>query len=303
MLSPIRAVGMVIYTYEILEERREALWAWLQQVEIWSGRQYAEFSFEPWSRKSIRVWKATPRNRENLYQRLQEEQPWCVLHLGWPRGALKSYEVQRLEVVIKSWTGLRRETGSRIPSHVYLKVHPDVLVESRGGVLGFLELGIRAWELIGGVYGFIDVETGVPLQDHLDRNVDRLYDSTVPPAYHREFRAWQDLESKLDRRVWKAFWGNFLGAEHLRQLGGIQALRRADPLYELKPEYLAQAYREGVERLRGSGAWVGWWELAGGGVLVTLSASPLEWGEAAVQARWQRLQALLRPISWEAEAE
>jgi hypothetical protein len=185
----------------------------------------------------------------------------------------------------------------RTPSYVYLQAHPDVIQASTGGVEGFVRLGMAAWEIVEGVYGFIDVETGIPLQDDIFRNAIHLFDSTVPPEYHREFRAWQELMPKLDKRVWKAFWGNFLGAEHLRQLGGIQELRRADPLYQLRPEYLAQAYQRGKELLRASKSYVGWYELAGGGVLLTLSASPLEWFEKEVQERRERLQAVLAPIA------
>jgi hypothetical protein len=185
----------------------------------------------------------------------------------------------------------------RTPSYVYLQAHPDVIQASTGGVEGFVRLGMAAWEIVEGVYGFIDVETGIPLQDDIFRNAIHLFDSTVPPEYHREFRAWQELMPKLDKRVWKAFWGNFLGAEHLRQLGGIQELRRADPLYQLRPEYLAQAYQQGKELLRASKSYVGWYELAGGGVLLTLSASPLEWFEKEVQERRERLQAVLAPIA------
>jgi hypothetical protein len=185
----------------------------------------------------------------------------------------------------------------RTPSYVYLQANPDVIQASTGGVEGFVRLGMAAWEIVEGVYGFIDVETGIPLQDDIFRNAIHLFDSTVPPEYHREFRAWQELMPKLDKRVWKAFWGNFLGAEHLRQLGGIQELRRADPLYQLRPEYLEQAYQQGKEILRASKSYVGWYELAGGGVLLTLSASPLEWFEKEVQERRERLQAVLAPIA------
>jgi hypothetical protein len=299
-MNEIRAIGMVIYTYERLEERLDPLWDWLHRVEQWANRSYAEFNFASRARESLRVWKATSQNREKLYQRLQTEQPWSEILFGWPRGALRDETIlkQGLFVAIKSRPQPERGMESyRTPSYVYLQAHPDVIQASTGGVEGFVRLGMAAWEIVEGVYGFIDVETGIPLQDDIFRNAIHLFDSTVPPEYHREFRAWQELMPKLDKRVWKAFWGNFLGAEHLRQLGGIQELRRADPLYQLRPEYLAQAYQQGKELLRASKSYVGWYELAGGGVLLTLSASPLEWFEKEVQERRERLQAVLAPIA------
>ena len=296
-MNEIRAVGMVIYTYERLEQRLDPLWDWLHRVEQWAGRPYAEFHFSSRIKDSIRIWKATPKNRAQLYQRLQTEQPWFVLDFGWPQGSLRSISPP-LYVCIASepqpWHG---GESYRTPSYVYIEAHPQVLLQSSEGIPGFLELGMQAWAIINGVYGFIDLETGLPLQDNISRNIHHLFDSTVPPEYHREFRAWQELMPKLDKRVWKAFWGNFLGAEHLRQLGGIQELRRADPLYQLRPEYLEQAYQRGKEILRASKSYVGWYELAGGGVLLTLSASPLEGLEKEVQERRERLQAVLAPIA------
>jgi hypothetical protein len=184
-----------------------------------------------------------------------------------------------------------------MPSYMALIAHPEVLMQSTTGVAGFLDLGARAWQIVNGVYGFIDVETGVSLQDDILRNFAHLFDSTVPPKYHQEFRKWQDLMPKLDKRVWKAFWGNFLGAEHLRQLGGIQEMRRADPRYRLLPEYLERAYQQGVERLRACDCYHEWRDLANGGVLLTLSASPLDALEVPVQARRARLQKALGQLA------
>jgi hypothetical protein len=295
-MNEIRAIGMVIYTYERLEERLDPLWDWLHHVEQWANRSYAEFDFVPRGKQSLRVWKATHQNRTKLYQRLQTE-AWFSFSLGWPRGALRISSPPLYVCVTSRPQPERGMESYRTPSYVYLQANPDVIQASTGGVEGFVRLGIAAWEIVEGVYGFIDVETGIPLQDDIFRNAIHLFDSTVPPEYHREFRAWQELMPKLDKRVWKAFWGNFLGAEHLRQLGGIQELRRADPLYQLRPEYLAQAYQQGKELLRASKSYVGWYELAGGGVLLTLSASPLEWFEKEVQERRERLQAVLAPIA------
>jgi len=305
-MTEIKAIGMVIYTYAIVEERLENLWNWLQRIEYWSGQSFAEFGFSPQVKVSLRIWKATAKNRANLYQRLKVEQPWSVLHFGWPADTLRSAtsKTKGLDVAILSsprpW---HNGGGYRTPSYIYLEVHPEVITQSTMGISGFFDLGTQAWQIVDGVYGFIDVETGIPLQDNISRNAIHLFDSTVPPEYRREFRKWQELMPKLNKQVWKAFWGNFLGAEHLQELGGIRELRRADPLYRLLPEYLEQAYQRGLERLRASGGYHEWRELAGGGVLLTLSASPLEWFEKEVQERRARLQEALEPIALKVEEE
>jgi hypothetical protein len=297
---------MVIYTYNMLEVHLDGLWDWLREVERWSGQPYAEFSFSPRGKALFRIWKATPKNMANLHQRLQTEQPWGTLYIGWPTGAQREwqYVTKGMYISIGSnpqpWRG---GEGYRSPSEVYLEVRPDVLLEGSTGISGFVDLGMRLWETIEGVYGFIDVETGIPLQDDIHRNAIFLFDDSIPPEYHREFRKWQELMPHLDRRIWKAFWGNFLGAEHLQELGGIRELRRADPLYRLLPEYLEQAYQHGLERLRASDGYHEWRELAGGGVLLTLSASPLEWFEKEVQERRARLQEALKPIALRVEEE
>ncbi len=37
----VRVVGMVIYTYAVLEERLDPLWAWLHRVKAWAGHSFA----------------------------------------------------------------------------------------------------------------------------------------------------------------------------------------------------------------------------------------------------------------------
>lgn len=302
-MGEIRAVGMVIYTYVVLEERLQDLWNWLQRVEAWFGQPYAEFDFDPRAKQSLRVWKATPQNLEKLYQRLQTEQPWFGFSFGWPRGALRSPSPSLFVCATSRPQPERGMESYRTPSCIYLQVHSNILVQNMGGISGFLDLGMQAWQIVEGVYGFIDVETGIPLQDHIARNAFHLFDSTVPPEYHHEFRKWQELMPKMNKGVWKAFWGNFLGAEHLQELGGIRELRRADPLYRILPEYLEQAYQQGIRRLRESNGYHEWRELAGGGVLLTLSASPLEWFEKEVQERRVKLQEALEPIALRVEEE
>jgi hypothetical protein len=305
-MSEIKAIGMVIYTYGMLEERLEGLWNWLREVERWSGQPYGEFSFSPRGKVLYRIWKATAKNMANLYRRLQTEQPWGTLFLGWPVGTQKGWQhvTKGLYLIIGSTPQpLRGGESYRSPSEIYLGMRPSVISGSVTGISGLLDLGLRLWEIVDGVYGFIDVETGVPLQDDIYRNAIFFWDTTVPPEFQREFRAWQGLSPTLNKRVWKAFWGNFLGAEHLQELGGIRELRRADPLYRLLPEYLQQAYQQGLERLRASNGYYEWRDLARGGVLLTLSTSPLEWFEKKVQERRARLQEALEPIALKVEEE
>ncbi len=299
-MKEIRVIGMVIYTYAILEERLEELWNWLKRVEEWSGQPYAEFHFSSRAKQSLRVWKATERNRAKLYDRLHAEQPWFVLDFGWPRGALDNVlsKTKGLDVALRSRPQPSRGGESyRSPSYIWLGMHPEVLIQSSTGVSGLLELGVQAWEIIDGVYGFIDVETGIPLRDDILRNAIHLFDSTVPKEYEMEFLLWVHARSELDKRVWKAFWGNFLGAEHLRQLGGIEEMRRADPLYRRLPEYLEQAYQQGRARLRESSCYHEWRDLAHGGVLLTLSESPLDWFEKQVQERKACLQEVFGQVA------
>jgi len=299
-MKEIRVVGMVIYTYAKLEERLEELWNWLKRVEEWSGRPYAEFNFSSRTKESFRIWKATEKNRTSLYRRLHVEQPWSDLHLGWPQGTLQSSvsKTRGLYVAVgSSFQQLHGGESYRSPSDIYLGVHPDVLAHSTTGVSGLLELGMQAWEIIDGVYGFIDVETGIPLRDDILRNAIHLFDSTVPKEYEMEFLLWVHARSELDKRVWKAFWGNFLGEEHLRQLGGIEEMRRADPLYRRLPEYLEQAYQQGRARLRESSCYHEWRDLAHGGVLLTLSESPLDWFEKQVQERKACLQEVFGQVA------
>ncbi|MFN8474603.1 MAG: hypothetical protein U0822_20605 [Anaerolineae bacterium] len=305
-MATVQAIGMVIYTYSVLEERLEGILKWFEAVESWSCRPYAEFVFSPRAKNSIRIWKASPKNRLQLYQRLQVEQPWSWLHFGLPRGGLRSSPRRTggLEVALGSrpqpWRG---GESYRSPSEVYLEVHPQVLAESATGISGFLELGRQLWELLDGVYGFIDVETGVPLQDNFSRNAIQLFDNSVPKEYYEEYGQWQRLGSRLHKHVWKAFWGNYLGADHLRRLGGLQDMRRAHPRWSILPEYLVASYENGVERLRRCDCTYEWQPLASEGVLLTLSASPLEWCEPSTQEHRVALDAALAPIALAAAFE
>jgi hypothetical protein len=301
----IRAIGMVVYTYVVLEERFEDIWHWFQDVETWAGQPYAEFHFSSRAKKSRRIWKATSTNRADLYQRLRVEQPWLTLHFGWPTGLLRNYQTKGLFACAISYLQPRRGSERyRKPSYLALIVSPDILLRSTTGAPGLFQLGAQAWRTVGGVYGFVDVETGIPPQDHLSRNIDAFLSNLVPSDFYPELEKWHLLQSRLDRRVWKAFWGNFLSAEHLELLGGVREMRRSDPHYELKAEYRERAYQQGIERLRGCGCHEQWRELANGGVLLTLSPSPLDWFEPQAQERRARLQEALGHLAigpWDLE--
>jgi hypothetical protein len=295
-MHPVRAVGMAIYTYAELEKRLNSIWEWLQALELWLGHGYAEYGFVMRGKESARIWKATPTNRARLYERLQNEQPWYLLNLGWPAGTLHTFPslTKGMSVALKSEPPpKRRMERYRTPSYLSVILHPDVFTLSNTGMEGLLKLGQQAWQLCDGAYGFIDVETGIPLHDHLLRNIDHLHGSLVPPEYDQEFRKWQDIMPNLNQRVWKAYWGNFLCQEHLQRLGGVQEMRRADPRYRLLPEYLETSWRQGRERLQACACFHELRDLANGGVLLTLSASPLDWFDAMVQNRRVQLQDVL----------
>lgn len=299
-MNNIKAVGMVIYTYSIIEEQSEDLLIWLQHVEDWLEHPFAEFHFSPRAKGSSRIWKATEKNRDNLHQRLRIEQPWFILDFGYPSGTLRSssFLTHGLEVAITSRPQPRHGgEHNRQPSYIYLEVHPNILSGGITRISDFLELGSQAWEIMKGIYGFVDVETGIPLQDDISRNAIHLFDSTVPKEYHQEFRGWQRIDSQLEKRVWKAFWGNFLSREHLRGIGGTDETQQNVSHHHRSPESQDQAYQFGMDRLSNCDCIQNWQTLSNGGKLVTLSNSPLDWFEAQVQTRRARLQELLDGIA------
>ena len=182
-------------------------------------------------------------------------------------------------------------------SYVFLNVHADTFESTTTGVKGLLELGKQLWRLVNGVYGFVEVETGIPLQDNILRNVIHLNDSTIPSEFREEFRRWQGITSDLDKKVWKAFWGNFLGAEHLRQLGGIKNMQRVDPYRRILPDFGELAYKLGKQRIADRRCHEKLDELTSDGLLVTLSEDPLAWPDLPVQERQVQFQSALDPIS------
>jgi hypothetical protein len=292
-MPEVRAVGMVIYTYGDIVQQAKTLWRWLEAIELWARRPFAEYNYNLRGKDSLRVWKANSRNRERLYTAMETE-PWFGLSLGWPTISRKTYATKGIFVAVSS----SPSTGSgeeryRTPSYLYLEIHPDILIHSLNGITGFKEIGVKAWESLGGVYGYIDVETGIPLRDNIMRNAIHLFDSTISKEHQMDYLLWMHARSELHKRVWKAFWGNFLGKEHIRQLGGIQEMRRANPRYATLPEYLERSYVQGLERMRQNKPFHEWLDLSDGGVFITLSSSPLDWFSLQVQDKRKKLQDLL----------
>ncbi len=300
----IRAVGMALYTYAALEEKLDVLWSWIEAAEEWSGRPFAEYYFTTQAKSSRRFWKATPANRARLYSRLQAEQPWSGLWFGWPGLRQEVSQSGGVWVDLMSRPQPARGTWRR-PSVVGIFTGPAVVSSDRERVPGLLSLGRQLWSITGAVCGLIDIRTDVsPLDDFRCRIYYAFGPADAPEEVRREMYLRQTTMSHLDRRVWKAFWGNFLSAEHLRQIGGIRDIRRSDPLNRLLPEYLERAYAQGRDRLRTCGGYHEWHDLSHGGVLLTLSPSPLDALQPEVHARQSLLQEALGRVAlgpWDLE--
>ena len=96
--------------------------------------------------------------------------------------------------------------------------------------------------------------------------------------------------------MWKAFWGNFIGAGHIQQLGGLKDLRKMNPYTSL--ESLSKiAYDKGVEILTGCNCFELCRKINHQGFLITLSPSPLEWFQGETQTRREQLQKSLAPVA------
>lgn len=296
-VNGILEVGIALYTYDALEARADAIWGWVEDVEAWSGRPFVQFAFAPRAKPlSTRVWKASPANRSKLRERLNSEQPWDHLHMAWPSVHGQSPVAEGALL----WLGCeappaRGMEAHRRPTVLYFSANSSLFTLER--VQSFVALAVRGWQIVGGARGFIDVNTGVPLHDDLFRNAVLGADSTIPDPYLREYYGWQRVKPSLDKRVWRVCWGNFLNPEVLRQVGGIQEMRRADERYRLLPEYLERAYAQGVTKLRECTCFHEWRELGNGAVFLSLSPSPLDWFSEEVQARRERLQQALGHVA------
>jgi hypothetical protein len=277
--SPIKAIGMVIYTYAQLETFIDPILQWVQLVEDWSGRSFEAFHFDPRGKFSQRIWVANEKNRAALYQRLLQDQPWANISFGWPKGVLKSSVAAAggLQVIIKSrQSNPQLSSNFRTPSFLYIEVNSSILLSPDTHLSGFQELAVKAWEVIGGVYGFIDVETGIPLQDDISRNALQLLDSTIPEEMTTAYQRWKDIAPLLDTRVWKPFWGNFINKEHICRIGGLRRLQAEDPFHRRLPAYIEQSYQEGIRRLQGEVSYDTWYDLADNGIGIILTTSPTD---------------------------
>lgn len=241
----LHAVGLVIYTYGELESVQDDILTWASRVEAWLSRRIDAFAFESRAKMSQRIWKYTPQNVITLHRRLQQERPWTNLLFGWGADSLRRTprETGGGMLFIKSRPQPERgRERMRHPSFVYLELHPDLLAASNGGMQGLITHGIDLWSRIDGCYGFIDAEADWGVHSDLSRNILHFNDSTLPVAYQEEYLLWKQIDAILDRRMWRPFWGNFLGAPHL---------------HALVPQVFVSSHQLNVYPLAGDGAYVG----------------------------------------------
>jgi len=131
----------------------------------------------------------------------------------------------------------------------------------------FLELGKDIFTSIKAAYGYIDF-------DHTPRDLWLIHMGQLYTHYKElwdEIEAWTLQQRYCRERVKKAFWGNFLNVEHVRQLGGFSKIKEAVPykIVESLPE---------------------------GGALLIASGHPAEKDRPDVARRIAQLQAFLKPI-------
>lgn len=264
-LHRIHAIGMVIYTYATIEPRIEQLLDWVEDVETWQSARMYEFHFEPRSKSSQRIWRATAPNRMQLRRRLADES-WVHVLFGWGAGTIRQGPAQTGGALVTIKSRPQPPRGSeryRNPSFVYLEVHPSLL-QTANQLAAFCRLGEKLWAIMDGCYGFIDVEANTPLHDDISRNVLHLLDSTVPQTHRQEYLAWKHIAAELDTKAWKAFWGNFLNQRHLERIGGpVHPMVHDNQLHQTP--------------------------LDPNGLLITSGSSPLEYFEPTNQAALTKL--------------
>jgi hypothetical protein len=293
----VRSVGLVIYTYVELEEQLNLLWEWTESTQSWSGKNFTEFYYSPGEKGLKKIHKKTRKNLAKLYTRLQTERPWRQVNFGVPDGTIY-YSATATKGIDVTWVSYspvcQGSDTSRKPSYVYIIASSDNFREP-GKVNEFVNLGRRAWEIVQGVYGYIDIETEISPKDNLVRDFSRFMSNLIPPHYFNEFREWQKIAPVLDKKIWKVFWGNFLGKHHLQQIGGYQELRRAD-YYRPAPEIKKISLDRGKQILQGKA-----YEeiaIAQDGIYFQLSPLPFdtEYFEM-LQTNRHPLQSILEPIS------
>lgn len=295
----IRGIGLVIYTYESLIAQINDLWEWLYQVEQWFGKSFSEYDYV----SSLKSKKIIPRevsliNQKRLYKHLLDRKSLSLLSYGRPSGVLSSYISEfpdSLVVTLSSTTNQVSHFSEayRHPSRITIEVSSSFF-ENTGKVEELINLGVKAWSIAGGIYGFIDVDTGIPPHDNLTRNFYCIVSNLIPQEHLQEFREWQTIQPKLNKRIWKIFWGNFLSREHLQQLGGYEKLRRED-WYRPQPEIFTISQMQGKriveEKIRDVV------KIANEGCFFRLSASPLDYSQPEIQQRRKFIQSVLDSLS------
>lgn len=295
----IRAIGLAIYTYTTLEDHLDPLWEWLHEVEEWFGIPFSELHYWPRNKRASNILNASQTNRKRLYKRLHDDMPWNLISFGTPGGILGRSIVEYphgIDVTVFSWpTASHGLESYRYPSRLCILVNPNIFINNQK-TEDFINLGAKAWSLAEGAYGFIDIDTGIPPNDNLVRNIACLVGDLVPLEYFKEFREWQTILPALNKKIWKVFWGNYLNQGHLQQLGGYADLRKAD-WFRDQAEILEESRIIGkkiVDEKLGEML-----ELSDKGCFFRLSESPLNWEQKAIQLKRRGWQEVLTPISIE----
>ncbi len=293
----IRAVGLVIYSYNNLEDYQEPVWDWIQKVEGWYGEPFAEFIFNPRNKRIGKVLQASPPKRNKLRNRMQNEMPWSLIYLGFPKSILSGYIADfpsGLVVSIVSYPkSSQGQEAYRHPSRLSIEVDPNIF-RKPDKAAEFISLGSHAWSIIEGIYGFIDVDTGISPNDNLARNFGCAISNLIPQEHFPEFREWQSIQPVLNKKIWKIFWGNYLSQEHIQQIGGYADLRRAD-WYRPQEEIILESSKKG--KLLLDKATENQVKLAKGGLFFQLSNSPLSWLQPETQIKRKNIQESLASIS------
>jgi hypothetical protein len=292
-----REVGLGIFSYKPLEILLDSLWEWIYDVEQWYAEPYSELLFSPQNKRPGKILEASPTNRRRLHKRLQDDVPWNLIVFGTPRGILSksvSEYSKGLYVTIKSYPQPKRGAENyRHPSYLSIIVDPNIFLDDKK-TIEFIHLGARIWSITEGVYGFIDIDTGIPPSDNLARNIACVVSNLIPPEHFQEFKEWQDILPVLNKRLWKAFWGNYISIEHIQQLGGYAKMRRAD-WYRPQSEILDESWQKGKFLLKEEiGELL---ELSNKGYFFRSSTSPLDWLEPETQRKRKKIQEVLASIS------
>ncbi len=293
----INEIGLVIYTYEPLENRLDPLWDWFRLVEEWYGNPYKELSFSARNKKLGKIHTASSINRNKLYKRLIDNKSWNLLSMGTPNGVLSNFISdlpKGINATLKSVQQPKLGGESyRTPSYLSIIVDP-MIFNDVNQINGFIDLGIKAWSIVNGIYGFIDINAGIPPSDNLVRNFACVVSNLIPIEYIQEFKEWQLILSKLNKRIWKVFWGNFISREHIQMIGGYDRMRKED-YYRPQQELLEISWNKGHQLLEGIAETV--INLPNNGMFLSLSINPLDWLEEKTQNQQKILQNILGSIS------